>query len=142
MATSTDTTNPSRRHALGFLASAPALAIATGGMLAVSADAALIELGRQFDEAWEIEKLVSATALDTPEGEAQVSAAVDAASAIVAKIESTPALTSAGLKVKGRAVMWCHSGEASIGDDFLSDQLTTDVRLATSILRDIIAMKI
>lgn len=48
-----------------------------------------------------------------------------------------PAHTFEGLLVKARAVQWCHCGEPTTAEN-LNEHATTDVRLAASIIRDLL----
>ena len=66
-------------------------------------------------------------------------AANDAASAVVRQIEQLQAHTLEGLRVKARAVMWCHQWGRH--DPFsLAEQRSTDVRLAEAIVRDLVGV--
>lgn len=97
------------------------------------ADSHLIKLGRQFEQAWSQERQVSR---DTTASENAVSKAVAAVRRIVRRIETTPAKSLAGLRVKARAVAWCHGGRRNVS---LREKPTTDVRLAQSIIADLLA---
>ena len=69
--------------------------------------------------------------------DAEYSAAVDKSSAIVDRIVEEPARTLDGLRIKARALAWCHSGEVeSLGID---ENPTTDIRVADSIIRDLLS---
>lgn len=96
---------------------------------APSADAELLHLHGELCAKWVAER-----AIPDDDHEAIDAAAADC-SATVAKIENLPATTMEGLKVKAAAFLWCRSGEL---DFELSPHRTTDVRLAESILRDLI----
>ena len=120
------------------LAAVPALAAVTTGP---HPDALLLALGRDLDVAWatERETFAAFAGVDTPEADDLTDAASDATSAIVAEIEQLSATTLAGLAVKAKAVSWCHSGEP-IGPDSMNEQATTDVRLASSMVRDLLQL--
>src|SRR5262245_48661073 len=64
-----------------------------------------------------------------------VDAAWAAVAAVVDKIEAIPAHTLEGLRGKARAISWCHSGERPIE---FQDDPTTDIRLAQSIVADLL----
>lgn len=106
---------------------------------AVARDARLLELGQCLDEAWARERetcnAIKAHGHDNPcdELEAAFDTAYKVCGGVVDEIMAMPASTLEGLKVKARAVSWCHSGEEVI----LGDQNTTDMRLVASILRDL-----
>jgi hypothetical protein len=53
----------------------------------------------------------------------------------VGQIERRGVFTWDGLKVKARAVLWCHVGEATIE---LTEHQTTDVRMAQAIIYDLL----
>ncbi len=112
------------------LAAAPALGVASE----LHPDAQLIGLGAEFEKAWEREK-VAVLAGDN----AAVSQACDRTGLIVEQIERRAATTFEGLWVKARAVSWCHC-EEPLGPDSLTDEPTADIRLAGTILRDILAI--
>ena len=57
-----------------------------------------------------------------------------ASGAIVEQIEGCTATTIDGLRVKALAVLWCHGWNL----EELTDHQTTDIRLAQSILRDLL----
>lgn len=57
--------------------------------------------------------------------------AYDRCRKIVNRIETTPARTLDGLRVKARAIEWCH---VSNGEICLSESETTDIRLAHQII--------
>ena len=128
-----------------FLAASAALPV-TGAVAAglpaetTTADAELLRLGTELESAWTRERALidSKTWGDTYE------AAFNASSAIVDQIEQQRAHTLEGVRVKVRAVMWCHQGEEDDAEPFrLSHyQRTTDVRLAESIVLDLAEMPI
>jgi len=134
-----------RRAFLAASAALPAMgavAEAVAGLPAeaTTADAELLHLGAELDQAWAREKALidSKTWGDTYE------AAYNATGCVVDQIEKQRAQTLEGVQVKVRAVMWCHQGEEDDAEPFrLSHyQRTTDVRLAESIVVDLAEMSI
>lgn len=98
------------------------------------ADVRLLQLGKQLETAWAHQRQLEH---DASEAElAEFDKAFNRVSRIAKKIEALPAHSLAGLKVKARAIRWCHSGEKRIE---LARQPTTDIRLAQSIIRDLLA---
>jgi hypothetical protein len=96
-------------------------------------DKALIELGAQLDKAWRAER--QAIASNAPDR--QVEATYRRCGAIVQKIKRARASSIAGLRVKARAVAWCHSGRTRRN---LFRGSTTDLQVAGSIVSDLLAM--
>ena len=94
-------------------------------------DAALLALAEPF-------KTVRAAvrAADKQGSDRDVEEACRRASALAGKIATLPARTIDGLKLKAAAVAYCHEGQAIK----LTDNQTTDVRLAQSIIRDLLAI--
>jgi hypothetical protein len=125
----------SRRRLLGALA----VGLAAGPVVAMAAheDADLLALGAQLEAAWKRQNEADAQCLagDGDESYPAVEAAWDVCHAIALKIERLRASTIEELRVKARAVLWCHSGEDRIE---LSEHQTTDIRLAQSILDDLL----
>ncbi|WP_374308241.1 hypothetical protein [Methylocella sp.] len=105
-------------------------------------DAELIRLGAMLDEASRKTIALEAELHDDHSGgdRANFDAALDAASAIVDQIERLSATTVAGLKAKARAIAWCRDDDP-FDDDFVGGRGTTDMRLAASVLRDVMAMQ-
>lgn len=106
----------------------------------INPDADLIELDEMLsiaqancDETFERNGRDEATA-----GESD--AAYRLASLVVDKIEGTPAKTLQGLRVKAKAVMWCHGKPWDRNKVQLTDDPTTDMRLAQSIVHDLVNM--
>ena len=99
-------------------------------------DAALLQLSEELDRAWDAEQAVFAVWRNVCSNEADenTDAAAAVSSGIVEQIGETPATTLDGLRVKAKAVLWCHCGELESLD---GDDATTDIRLADSILRDL-----
>ena len=120
-----------RAAVIGVLASTTALAVpAVAG--AAHPDAALLALGAELDARWAEEKLHDNGDINLWE------AAYDRCQDTVAMIEDTPATTLDGLKVKARAVAWCHSGDEKV--DLIVDQDTRDLRLANQIINKLLAL--
>ena len=66
--------------------------------------------------------------------------AANAASlAIVRQIEQQQAHTLEGLRVKARAVMWCHTW-GKFEPFSLGGQQTTDIRISEAIIRDLVGV--
>lgn len=109
-------------------------------------DALLLELGARLEAAWASERRqLSAVRVrrdvDTPKhkrDDREFEARYKATSGIVDQIEVLHAHTLEGLRVKARAISWCHSGDPVILFD--DDQNTTDLRLTQSILNDLMRM--
>jgi hypothetical protein len=145
---------PSRRAMLAGLAAAPvaglpAFAAASGD------DAALLELGMQLEAAWEQEDIAYSLVFDDDFAivtERLAAEASDRTGEIVGRIIEVKARTFDGLKVKARALAWCHSGQFegiadSIGNiwwdgngKIVKETATTDRLVADSILLDLIAL--
>ncbi|WP_395697206.1 hypothetical protein [Methylocella sp.] len=106
-------------------------------------DAELIRLGAMLDEASRKTLALEAALPDdySDEDRANFDAAFDATLAIVDQIERLSATTVAGLKAKVRAIAWCHSDEP-FDDECFNEQGTTNVRLAASVMRDLMAMQV
>src|SRR4051812_31035602 len=130
MADPTVAPRPSRRR---FLMTAPAAAVAVGKAI-LPADAELLHLGAELERAWTHEK--AADALWEP--------AYRAACGIFTQIEQSPATTLDGLRVKALAAHWCVNGDEFTPDIFQvvphGSGPTTDIRLAASVLRDLLAI--
>lgn len=139
-------TNITRRAALaGALLSSAALAVPVGKALGrntsppppESPDAALLALGEEFERLWAIERSVLPSDEYSYDAEAWKpwDEAQPRTEAVVTKIEACRATTLEGLRVKARAVIWCHNGRF----DGLGgvDGETTDARLAGSIIIDL-----
>lgn len=117
-----DHSNITRRTIMksAAFAVAPIAAVAVGRD---NPDAELLRLGVAFDDAWAREN-------DLYESDEWETAA-EVTGGLVHRIEVAPARTLDGLKVKARALSWCHCGEPI---DFRNGQDTTDARLANSII--------
>ena len=123
----------------GVAAIAPVAALTAAPALAAP-DAELIALGERLRAAWSADKATidRLRGIDTHAAYAEIDASIAACSAIVADIESMRATTLEGVKVKALAVSWCHSGEP-FDDESFSEQATTDVRIVSSILNDLLS---
>jgi hypothetical protein len=123
----------------------PAAGTALGGLPTSLAghDAELIALGAQLEAAWKDQNRAE-LALDyrndplDPAAIREFERTRAIASAIVDTIEATSARTLAGLRVKARAISWCHCGEAIE----LTDEQTTDIRLAQTMIADLLAVPV
>lgn len=115
--------------------------IPTNKEVTVASDDHLRDLGRRLDQAWSNQKHLDAVYSGDGGHEADTAwtAAYDACGGLVCQIEQVPATTIEGLAVKTRAVAWCLSGGPIVAEKF-GGSTSTDIRIATSILRDILAM--
>lgn len=118
--------------ATAYTISSPSIAAAA--LHQVGADERLLQLGREFDVAFERE--TAAYAAD--DGHAAEVAAGHTAK-IARQIVSEPARTIAGLMVKARAASWCRCGEIS-EEEIDAEEAATDTRLCFSIVRDLLAL--
>lgn len=91
-------------------------------------DAGLIHLGEELEASWQTEEALSDASADDLE------AALDRSKKIVDAICKMPATSLEGLRIKSRAVLWCHCGE------FEGFGGTTDEKLAASIVRDLLVL--
>jgi hypothetical protein len=125
----------SRRHVLLATPAAVSFAIAVPTVANdnLSPDAELLALGVRLNDAWTRQR--QAEHLRGPEAGALLEAAFGDAKGIVGQTERRGVFTWDGLKVKARAVLWCHDGEPRIE---LTEHQTTDVRIAQAILYDLL----
>lgn len=123
----------SRRAVMAGLAGTVIAGAAPAAILDDSPDAALLALGEALDAAWLAEQEDDARYRRT--GEWGDEAIFQRCSALVDRIARTPAYTLDGLRVKAKAISWCHSGECI--DLEPRYEHTTDMRMAHSILRDL-----
>ena len=95
------------------------------------------ELAKRFEEAWAAEKAAEHTlkAAQTPADEKPWDDAYAVTQKVVNEIEAMQATTLDGLRLKARAVQWCYGTDVI---DLRCDQDTTDLRLATSIVEDLL----
>jgi len=104
-----------------------------------SADAALVALGEELEAAWAAEVAAYEKYRDdlSLEAEAITEVTYEATAAIVHQIETMQAATIAGLRVKARAIQWCYHDDPV---DLVVDQNTTDLRIANSLIADLLAV--
>jgi len=100
-------------------------------MLTSRTDNRLITLGDELEKARAQEKTISR---DETAPDSKVERAYARVANIVRKIEAEPAQSLEGMRVKARAIAWCHGDEPIA----LKDEPTTDVRLAQSIIADLL----
>jgi hypothetical protein len=108
------THTPSRRGFLGQIAGAALAVAAPDGMSGTRcSDAELLRLGRLLDTAAakEVEAWRVALNVLTKDANDAAERLNDSAFAIVSNIQSARAQTFEGLRVKARALAWCHGGE-------------------------------
>jgi hypothetical protein len=128
-----------------FLAAGSAAAVFAGLKGAARAapvamvDGYLLSLGKELDAASENETAVLAAADGLPGKE--IDRLYDPARIrskdLVEKIIATKATTIDGLKVKARALAWCHSGDVIDATSFDSYP-TTDIKVLASIAQDLL----
>jgi hypothetical protein len=127
----------SRRAALGALASLPALAIAPAAVLASTDPISPLQgLGIELERLWKIESAMFAR---EDLSDAEVSQCTEATSGVVNRILAVPAKTIGDFKVKARALAWCYGGDEIDLD--APANATTDIKLARSIIHDLLAME-
>lgn len=97
-----------------------------------SPDAHLLTMRSALLDAWDEEIAASSTGCDEA-----AEAITLRAGAIARQMIEQRACTLAGLQAKAIAVAYCQSGDGE-GAIILDDQQTTDVRLAQSILKDLL----
>ena len=130
-----------RRAFLAASAALPAMgavAEAVAGLQAetTTADATLLHLGDEIDRAWAHEKALIHDDGKCGDG---YEAAYEASRAVVGQIEQQQAHTLEGFRVKARAVMWCQQW-GQFEPFRLTENQTTDVRLAESIVLDLVGV--
>lgn len=101
--------------------------------IAAPIDSALLDAAARLRAAWGLEISVCAR----EHSDAEFDAAYDASKRIVSEIEGMQATTLAGLQVKALAISWCCAGEP-----FAEEDATTDDRLVTSLLDDLMSMEV
>jgi len=128
--------NHTRRTLLGALGSAIASSALTPAVASAGhPDAELLRLALALEKAWAAQRNADAqysTGL-IPGEDADKS--YEATMAVVAEIERWPAHTLEGVHVKARAVSWIYGGDKI---DLVCDHDTTDKRLASSIINDLL----
>jgi hypothetical protein len=119
-----------------LVAGAAVLAVPAAVAATAHPDAALLALEIDFDAAWGRERAVYEAwrSICSDAADAATDAACDKTSGVVQRIIDVPARTLDGLRVKARAISWCSGGD----DVDLDVQGTTDLQLATSIVRDLL----
>jgi hypothetical protein len=129
-------TAPTRRAALGALASASALAMpavtAAAYPLGPASDPAgsLAVLGAEFEAAWAVERNTDDDALEV---------AYKRTSTRARAIIDQRATSLADFRVKARAILWCYSGDYEELIGVLFERCaTTDKRLLRSIVADLL----
>jgi hypothetical protein len=122
-----ETRSTTTRRALlqGSIATIP-IASPLSVAAASSPDAELIELGQALSAAWADERNAPDDAFE---------AAWHRCHVIAGQIEACTARTKDGLRVKVLAILWCHCGELELK---FTDAMTTDLRLARSLLLDLL----
>jgi hypothetical protein len=147
-------TETTRRAVMAGLAAAP-----VAGLPAIAGgDAQLLGLGKQLEAAWAHQNCAYSLIPDSDDNavvevaEQVANEAAARAGEIVDTIIETKATTFEGLKIKARALSWCHCGgfdgiAETVGniwwdDDgkVVKDKPTTDRLIADSILFDLIAL--
>jgi hypothetical protein len=119
-----------RRTVISALAGVAMVGPAPAAILDDSPDAELLDLGARLEAAWTDERL----AHEGPDAELSDDA-YHRSAAVARRILAVRAYTLDGLRVKARAVAWCHDGDPV--DLGLGEHRTTDLRLTHSILADL-----
>jgi hypothetical protein len=140
MAQADDLHTTSRRSFLAATAALPTVAgIAALAQASPPAsdhpDARLLQLGKQFVEAWRHERMLDAKYgyEESPEITREFEEPYDRIGRVVDLIEKISAISMAGLRIKAAAVLWCHSGDMDLWN---AD--TRDERIAKTIIRDLL----
>jgi hypothetical protein len=94
---------------------------------------ALLKAGAEFERLWAIE--VAAKPSGSDGDWSRWDEAYEETRSVVHGIVAIPACSMAGMKIKARAIQWCHG--ADILDVGANE--TTDARLANSLIRDLLA---
>ena len=130
------------KHITRRAALSAACATAAAGAVAAPALAAtdqrLIALEAELLSSIEAGDAIVRAATDTPQGEADIDAALAHTSKIVSEIEDEPASSIRGLQVKALAIAWCCGGTDSFGPNDVDFGRTTDCRLATDIVKTLL----
>lgn len=122
-----------RRSMVAALTGAAMIGPASASILDDSPDAALLALGAALDAAWLAEKAEDLRYRQTREWGDDT--AFLRCKSIAERIACTPAYTLDGLRVKAKAISWCHCAESVDLAPTLAH--TTDLQIAHSILRDL-----
>ena len=103
------------------------------------ADKELMDLGAELEEAWCVHGrlLKQAERQPSPDHDREFEHAANRCSKIVRKIQRAKATSLAGLRVKARAVAYCHEGRPRRDLGYNS----TDIRIAGSIVADLLALR-
>jgi hypothetical protein len=148
-------TETTRRAVMAGLAAAPVAGLpAIAGGVDAGDDAALLELGKRLEVAWAHESIAYSLIVDNQDdvGEELANEAKDRTSEIVDAIIEVKATTFEGLKIKARALSWCHCGDFegianSVGniwfderDEIQVGEPSKDRLVADSLLYDLIAL--
>jgi hypothetical protein len=104
------------------------------------ADLELLALGAEFEKSLIDTDRLFALVERGADRDAKCDEAHSQTSSLARQIEAVPATTLAGLQVKARAVFWTHCGEP-VDQNFFDEDPTTDLRLAASIIRDLLALR-
>lgn len=108
-----------------------------GGAKGQHDDAELVALGAEFERAWDVERPKWAAV--APGTKDDVVLKIMAPCRVLSeRILRLPAHTLVGLRIKARAILWCHNGEL----DVFGHGEATDEKLAESIVRDLLALSI
>jgi hypothetical protein len=106
-----------------------------GGAKGQHRDAELIALGAELERAWDVERPKWAEVKPGTKDDVVLKIMAHCRS-LCERILLLPAHTLVGLRIKARALLWCHQGELG---DFGE---ATDEKLAGSIIRDLLALSI
>jgi hypothetical protein len=131
---------PTSRRALLGITTAIAAALPAFASAPLHPDAELLRLGAELEAAWGRENAhFDAGLATTDEG---IEAAMAPCRDLVNQIELLPARTLEGLRVKARSVQWCCNEGSDDPNYFgsLDDWETTDIRISSSIIRDLLAL--
>ena len=139
MAEHFNTTNLSRRQALGLPVAASAAIAAFGHTSSSLPDLPLLALGKEFEAAWAHELEAYNGADDSDSDDTPLARAIKATSELVDRIISEPATTHAGFRVKARAICWCRDVKEVAENEFDGRAPSTDMRLIAVLLRDVLA---
>lgn len=96
-------------------------------VMTMADDAELRKLGTSLADAWADEDTAYAA-----EAWDEADAASERTLALVARIQSLPAHTLDGLRIKAQAIAWCHSGDVQLPN------AGTDMRMVNSIIADLL----
>ena len=102
-------------------------------------DVELKHLGAELEDAIAAEKAIEAAynAGQYEDEDVALDAAYANTHAIIDQIVAIPASTIEGLRIKARAIQWCYHDDPV---DLVVDQNTTDLRIANSLIADLLAV--